>query len=73
METPRARMAMISESDERRPTASSTPKRNDIGTVRTMMLGSERPSIVKTVLAGSERLITMPARSKSCRVRIRNV
>ena len=70
---PSARMEMISESAESRPTAMRIPNSSDIGTVSTMMFGNDSHSSSRTVDAGSERLMIMPARSKSCRMRMMKV
>ena len=48
-------MAMISESDERRPTAMRMPNSSDIGTVSTTMWGIERMSRLRD---GAERAAT---------------
>ena len=58
-------MAMISESDDRRPTAIRIPNSSDMGTVRTMMWGSDRSSSLPTVATGRARRMIMPAKVKS--------
>ena len=73
VEMPRARMAMISESDESRPMAMRIPNSSDIGTVKTTMCGSDRNSSRPTVAAGSDRLMIMPAKSKRFFIRMMKV
>ena len=66
-------MAMISESDERRPTAIRIPNSSDIGTVSTTMFGSDSRRSLKTVDAGSDRRMIIPARLKSDCIRMMKV
>ena len=70
---PSARMAMISESAERRPTAMRMPNSSDIGTVSTTMCGSESRSSLPTVPADSDWRMIVPAKSKSCFIRMIDV